>query len=776
MELERSAALRCSECQSRCLIIIEQLYSILDFHLPDYFNKYMKHWRLTYFVISLVLVELLVIVFVDLDQDLLMQDSRNFPYEFVEVSRFSTQNRWFFYRSGAVNDTIFGLADLKQVGGQVDYAIRDLRGRALFYETNIGLNLIATSYSHIDIDNDGTTEVILTKVWPQTEIRTKTGLHPLDSIALYSYNPDIIHSEIEHILTIRRPDNWNQEDSLWSMDLYLPKTATGEPFVTEDYWYIRARGGLANYRSKKLYVLSRTNNSIVNVVDLADDGCISEILFSDQDSILVFNTVTSCNGLELNVEQIQLLDSTVVDTLNDCQVGITIRNLEGEYLDFVHVLDGAGHSYVFQTPSDSILLLVAERNRLAQPNTGQEIYVVQYDYLNRVVVPISNTIGAFAQVFRNTTNIDDPIGFICSDVNNYTPVYSNGTQGESFKFKPLNSLYFTHISLLSGISGYICSIEDGDIVLIDAKGEILAFCESDFNEETVLLRHPIRRPIRGLIADTALEVLPVETNNSLILYHIRAQENHAWWLWRKKWLFVTLLLPTLAIIAVLLLIRYILTKNEMIRSLRSLNLRLNRVQEEERSKIAKDIHDDIGQKLTVLKWSAANLAEEEDSEEAQSPLVASIDELIHDVRRISSELRPGIIDDAGVHAAISWLVEQIRQKSALPVKLTISAEPEPADPDLKIAVYRFVQEGLSNVLKHAQASEVEVRVQNDSGNYLVTITDNGIGIQTEKDRGRRKLGLVGMKERMSQFDGEVTLENRMEGGAKLQLIVPMENW
>ncbi|MDQ5857480.1 MAG: PAS domain-containing sensor histidine kinase [Acidobacteriota bacterium] len=213
--------------------------------------------------------------------------------------------------------------------------------------------------------------------------------------------------------------------------------------------------------------------------------------------------------------------------------------------------------------------------------------------------------------------------------------------------------------------------------------------------------------------------------------------------------------------------------------LRTLSLRLSAAREEERSRIAREIHDELGQKLTVLKMAVARLRRSlpRDPESLQSSargILASLDELLRTVRDLSTELRPAVLDHLELVDALKWQARDFESRTGIRCRLVSRVDGVMVDPGCKTDLYRVTQEALTNVVRHTGASRVQIQISREAGDLLLEISDNGQGI-TEGDLNRQNsLGLLGIRERIQALGGTVRLKNATEGGAKLRIRIPLE--
>ena len=206
-----------------------------------------------------------------------------------------------------------------------------------------------------------------------------------------------------------------------------------------------------------------------------------------------------------------------------------------------------------------------------------------------------------------------------------------------------------------------------------------------------------------------------------------------------------------------------------------------RVQEEERRRIARELHDGIGQNLTALKHQLALVATRIDP--AQVELLRSLEssiglcaQTLEDTRELSRLLRPQILDDLGLEAALHWLARTVESKGALSIELAIDALPQ-LDPDLQTLLFRISQEALANVVRHARASEVLLRLSPRGGRVMLTLWDNGVGFDTAAAARAaatgRSAGLAGMRERVRLHGGELQIESGGDTGTWLRATIPL---
>lgn len=216
------------------------------------------------------------------------------------------------------------------------------------------------------------------------------------------------------------------------------------------------------------------------------------------------------------------------------------------------------------------------------------------------------------------------------------------------------------------------------------------------------------------------------------------------------------------------------------KQLRSLSVYLQHVREEERIKIAREIHDELGQQLTGLKlqltWLDSRLPKKTASLHDKTRSMASgIDETIQTVRRIATELRPGVLDSAGLLAAIEWQANEFQKKTGIQCRVHSTVKETIWDQDLNTTFFRIFQETLTNIIRHANATKVDVRFMETASQLVLEIRDNGRGISEEEINNTKSIGLVGMRERASLLGGEVRLRGEPKRGTTVSVRIPRRN-
>jgi signal transduction histidine kinase len=217
---------------------------------------------------------------------------------------------------------------------------------------------------------------------------------------------------------------------------------------------------------------------------------------------------------------------------------------------------------------------------------------------------------------------------------------------------------------------------------------------------------------------------------------------------------------------------------ESYESIRTLTGHLQNVREEERLHIAREIHDELGQLLTVLKMDVSWLNKKIDPDNnfakgKLSEILSLIDTTVKTVRRIASELRPSLLDDLGLLAAMEWHLEEFERRSGILAELHLPESELPLPDALKIGLFRIFQESLTNVARHSGAKKVNVSLKQEDKQLILTITDNGNGFEENPEAAKKTLGLLGMKERTMMMGGIYGIEGVKGEGTTVTVIVPL---
>jgi PAS domain S-box-containing protein len=216
-----------------------------------------------------------------------------------------------------------------------------------------------------------------------------------------------------------------------------------------------------------------------------------------------------------------------------------------------------------------------------------------------------------------------------------------------------------------------------------------------------------------------------------------------------------------------------------LQQLRSLSGYVQTLREEERKRISREVHDELGQTLTAIKmdlaWFVRNLpAEQEVLREKMKSTLQLVDETVQSVRRIAAELRPGVLDDLGLAAAIEWQVQEFQARTGITIHVRMPPEDIALDPNCAVTLFRIFQEVLRNIAQHAQATQVHVRLMRSNGTVMLETRDNGKGISERQISSPQSLGLLGMKERVLLLGGQFEIHGEEGKGTTVVVQIPVE--
>jgi signal transduction histidine kinase len=215
--------------------------------------------------------------------------------------------------------------------------------------------------------------------------------------------------------------------------------------------------------------------------------------------------------------------------------------------------------------------------------------------------------------------------------------------------------------------------------------------------------------------------------------------------------------------------------SETMERLRALSARIEQAREEERARISREIHDELGQQLTGLKMCLHSVTKRLPSmDESLHGKVRELSEMIDNsvatVRRIATDLRPGILDDLDITASLHWQAQEFQKQTGIPTRFEDEADNLALDPARSTALFRILQEALTNVARHAYAKSVHIRLQVIDGTVTLTVTDDGVGLPDELRGGG--LGLVGMRERAELLGGSLVVR-RASPGTLVEASIPL---
>jgi PAS domain S-box-containing protein len=214
--------------------------------------------------------------------------------------------------------------------------------------------------------------------------------------------------------------------------------------------------------------------------------------------------------------------------------------------------------------------------------------------------------------------------------------------------------------------------------------------------------------------------------------------------------------------------------------LRRLSARSRARREEDRTRLARELHDQLGQALAGIKidlhWIGQHASANGDFESIRAKANATmrlVDDTIWRVRRLSSQLRPPVLDKLGLVAAIEWEAKEFERRAGVRTRTQLSAEHVALDPGRATAIFRMVQEALTNVATHAKATRITLAVREANGVVTVTVSDNGRGIPRERIGSLDSLGMLGMRERAALLGGAVEVRGNRPHGTIVTLSIPL---
>lgn len=211
--------------------------------------------------------------------------------------------------------------------------------------------------------------------------------------------------------------------------------------------------------------------------------------------------------------------------------------------------------------------------------------------------------------------------------------------------------------------------------------------------------------------------------------------------------------------------------------LQQLSKHIEQVRENERIAISRELHDDLGQSLTAVKIDLGIIKQTVTDDETVSKInkvTALVGDTIKTVQRLTSQLRPEIIDDLGLEAAIEWYTSEFAQRMGIKVFLNMNYAIE-LPPDASLIIFRILQESLTNVARHSKATAVKIALSEDDEDITLSITDNGIGISESQRSAKNAFGLISMKERSASLGGTMDISKNKNNGTIVKLSIPLNN-
>jgi len=232
------------------------------------------------------------------------------------------------------------------------------------------------------------------------------------------------------------------------------------------------------------------------------------------------------------------------------------------------------------------------------------------------------------------------------------------------------------------------------------------------------------------------------------------------------------------VFGVTLLVLALLLMESRIMEIRELSERLNAIREEASARIAREVHDQVGQMLTALHmevaWLQKRLEPREEITGKLQSMIQMLDSAVDAVQRITTELRPAILDHLGLEEAVEWYAGETEKRTGISCRLRLSLGSTALDDaERSTALFRILQEALTNVVRHAEATEVDIRLAREGNRVILAVTDNGCGIAEDKIADARSLGLLGMRERARALGGDILIRRAPGQGAIVEARLPL---
>lgn len=204
----------------------------------------------------------------------------------------------------------------------------------------------------------------------------------------------------------------------------------------------------------------------------------------------------------------------------------------------------------------------------------------------------------------------------------------------------------------------------------------------------------------------------------------------------------------------------------------------SRVREQEKARIARELHDELAQSLTALKmdaaWARDNLHRKDEAAARLRAILATLDAAVAATRRIAADLRPPVLDDLGLAAAVEWLAHNFEERHGIACDLDVDEALELQEPHAT-GLFRIAQEALVNIAKHARASRVQLQLRRERGTVVLAVQDDGVGFRPADPRKPQSLGLVGLRERAQLLRGALTLASEPGKGTRVEVRVPLDD-
>lgn len=291
----------------------------------------------------------------------------------------------------------------------------------------------------------------------------------------------------------------------------------------------------------------------------------------------------------------------------------------------------------------------------------------------------------------------------------------------------------------------------------------------DCNETTGIVEgkngfaHDVQKIIKGLHAEIQKE------------YILKGADSTKWFLVKAA----KLDMPGEDAFRILVTLEDITRRKLAEEELRHLGGRLIKAQEEERSRVGRDLHDDLSQRLAIFSMELEQLrrkipGERDDLTSIVQTLMTRAQDLASDIHRLSYQLHPFKLDTLGLSAAIKSLCEEISDRRDLKIKFQQKGFPAALPPDITLCIFRIAQEALHNIVKHSGAREAKLVLTKTSEAVRFRVVDRGYGFDIEAAKMKKRLGLLSMKERLRLVGGEISIHSRPAEGTQIDVLIPLQ--
>ncbi|MFH0883783.1 MAG: sensor histidine kinase [bacterium] len=702
-------------------------------------------------------------------------DERTQPFVFVEAQKLTTSDHISSYRSsrdstnhlaivypryGLTQATIFS----SNLALQTEFATRD-RGEAWGVISG-------------DFEGDGASEWLLS-IPLRPDLNDNEFTDRDNAVCLIYWNPErSIEQEIDRIQLSR-----NQHPEILRIQPWRGRiSALGNPHgntveTPGDYFALGVAIFDPPYYVREIHLFRKGNpprkTASIPCAVFPRNGVWSTL--ADGQRVLTVGGTVLGNGVRTPVVlQNESTGGTVADTLDDSQ-GTVMQVTESGKVRWVRKLSkSGGQVYVYpRTGDDDELIAVFSRDSF---NYGtDELDILILNASTGAVISSSTFPGSYQHLVGEAARELGLAGIIRTDTHVMRWLNLTGEAGPVMQIRGLKRAgELSALKLTGDIRVVAIPRATGEgTLLITPNGRCVGAAPNDFEANVVRIH----------VKDEDVDVVPLVSESyasNRLVYYVHNPSDF-WWIWRYRWWIVLLLGPPFITFAVTSTQRYIVERRATVKAIQAYNVqlrhltrRLHESQEQERTQLSREIHDRVGQSLAVIRWGLSEISKNgRRGKRKVEDLIVQVDEALAEIRRISQELRPSLLDDLGLVPALEWYLKMVTERTGLGIKMRSTGKLGILQPELATALYRIVQEGISNVLKHAKASQVQVTFYSDHDNLRLVIEDNGKGLTFRSEPSRTPLGLMGMRERLMPFNGEVTLESGRREGVCLTATVPM---